>query len=328
MNRRTRMFVSLTACLALLILAGAGQAATPKRLLTKYQPVTYFTSNEDFRPTTVDSFVADATLERFSPACQCFVVVDPDPAVTSLPSSGAGWRLNQQPCSPVLGLEGEACYAAAWSSQDPPGTVYGRVARTEGKTVVQYWYFYYDDFYSYTSPPSDFIWQAHEGDWEVVNVVLDADENPLYVGYSQHCLGERRAWAKTPRWQGHHPLVYVARGSHANYFEPGVHAWNAACLPSSVLAFFAGAGLPLPDDYAEAGSVAGPAVLGAEATGIQRVTDSAPAWIGFPGTWGELQYLHAPAPIGTVVSGVSPVGPAQHAVWADPVGTLAAWPRG
>jgi hypothetical protein len=30
-----------------------------------------------------------------------------------------------------------------------------------------------------------------------------------------------------------------------------------------------------------------------------------PAWVEFPGSWGELQYFHAPAPIGTVASGSS-----------------------
>jgi hypothetical protein len=71
--------------------------------------------------------------------------------------------------------------------------VYGRVAHENGRIVLQYWYFYYDDVYSYQYPPSNFIWQAHEGDWEVVNVVLTEDEQPLFVVYSQHCL-EPTAW--------------------------------------------------------------------------------------------------------------------------------------
>jgi hypothetical protein len=331
MNRRARLAVGLVTCVAVLALAGAAQAATPARLLEKYQPVTNFTVDEAFRPTTIDTFVADSTLERFDPSCNCFVVVDPDPDPDSLPTSGAGWRLNQQSCSPADGLAGETCYAAAWRSHDAPGTVYGRVVRTDSRIVLQYWFFYYDDFYDYTPTAPDFIWQAHEGDWEVVNVVLDAEEDPLYVGYSQHCLGQRRSWSKTARWRGSHPLVYVAQGSHANYFAAGVHPWNTACLPQSVLDFFRATGLALPNDFS-GGPLAvdsGPEAFGGEVTSIQRVTSSSPGWIAFPGTWGELQYLHAALlPVPTQPSGFSPVGPAQHAVWVDPVGTLASWPRG
>ena len=68
-----------------------------------------------------------------------------------------------------------AALAQAGEAPDRGGnvrTAYGRVLRTGGYTVLQYWYFYYDDVYSYTYPASDFIWQAHEGDWENVDVVL------------------------------------------------------------------------------------------------------------------------------------------------------------
>ena len=105
------------------------------------------------------------------------------------------------------------------------------------------------DFYPYNPLTPDVIWQAHEGDWEVVNVALSRqDEEPLYVGYSQHCNGRTRAWSQTPRWRGHHPVVYVALGSHANYFTQGEHVFDEACLPAPVLAFFAQTGLPLPRD--------------------------------------------------------------------------------
>jgi hypothetical protein len=44
----------------------------------------------------------------------------------------------------------------------------------------------------------------------------------------------------------------------------------------------------------------------------------------------EFQLLHAIGlpPPDPRISGFSPVGPAQHAVWADPLGTLATWPPG
>jgi hypothetical protein len=96
-----------------------------------------------------------------------------------------------------------------------------------------------------------------------------------------------------------------------------------------VLAFFRQAGLPLPTDYKGTASSSGPAALGSETTSIARIADGSPSWVSFPGTWGELQYLHAdPLGSGASPSGTSPVGPAQHAVWSDPLTTMASWPTG
>jgi hypothetical protein len=62
---------------------------------------------------------------------------------------------------------------------------------------------------------------------------------------------------------------------------------------------------------------------------VRRISARHPEWVRFPGFWGELEYLHAPAPIGTfTLGGASPVGPAFHAVWTDPLGTIAGWPAG
>jgi hypothetical protein len=321
--------VGLAVVLAWVMPAAAASAATAERLLHKYQPVTYFAQGEAFRPTTVETFVADSTLERFVPQLGGWAPVDPAPTVDSLPTSGAGWRLNERYCSPTAGSGGAACYAAAWSAHDAPSTVYGRVARLDTRTVLQYWFFYYDDFYPYSPLAPDFIWQAHEGDWEVVNVVLSRqDDEPLYVGYSQHCSGQTRLWSATPRWRGHHPVVYVALGSHANYFSPGEYVFDVACLPAPIVAFFQQAGLPLPHDHVTKAAAAGPYAFGAESTDVVRVTEPTPHWMSFPGNWGELEYVYAPSPVGTQVLGQSPPGPAMHAVWADPLGTLASWPSG
>jgi hypothetical protein len=173
-------------------------------------------------------------------------------------------------------------------------TVYGRVAHDDGRIVLQYWYFYYDDVYSYQYPLSNFIWQAHEGDWEVVNVVLSEDQQPLFVGYSQRCLGQR--------------------GSHANYFTAGVHPINLACVPPAALAILGQLGLPSPADYAFAGETTGPRAAEGPTTSIHRIEDDHPKWVSFPGFWGELQYFYGPGQIGTVPFGTSPQGPVYHAV--------------
>ena len=189
----------------------------------------------------------------------------------------------------------------AWCTAAPHGR--------RNTTILQYWYFYYDDFYSYNYPPDDFIWQAHEGDWEAVTILVPrGSEHPRWVGYSQHCTGERRSWSDTPRWHGStHPVVDVGIGSHANFFTSGDHPIAVQCIPPQAVAFLQSQGLALPDDHTHPGQAYGPAhAAGVTPTAVVRVRATRPAWMRFAGTWGEYQFFHGPNPISTVVSGLLP----------------------
>jgi len=319
--------VVLSALTGFTATAAGGPATPDARLLALYQPVTQFDPLEQFLPTKVESFITDSDLEQLT-GSGAWTVVKSHPAPGDLPGPGSGtWRLNEDACTPAAPLGGLACYSAAGDHGGGGSTVYGRVAREDGEIVLQYWYFYYDDVYSYTYPPADFIWQAHEGDWENVDVVLAGDKQPLFVGYSQHCSGQRRVWVDTPRLDGTHPIVHVAIGSHANYFDAGTHSINVDCIPAQAIAILVAMGLPLPVDYAFAGPMAGPPGSGGDVTPIHQIGDGDSSWVQFPGSWGELQYFHAP-PVGTVSSGTSPAGPAYHSEWTDPLGTLATWSVG
>jgi hypothetical protein len=309
--------------------AATAATATPDvRLLATYEPVMQFDPLEQFLPTKFESFITDADLEQLT-GPGSWSVLQANAAPGDLPGPGSGaWRLNEDACTPAAPLGGLACYAAAGNHGGGGPTVYGRVVHEDDGIVLQYWSFYYDDVYSYAYPPSDFIWQAHEGDWESVSVVLSGEEQPLYAGYSQHCLGQRRDWADTTRFDDTHPIVHVAIGSHANYFTAGTHPINVACVPAQAVAILRAMGLPLPVDYAFAGPTAGPPDSGASVMPIEEIGDDGASWVEFPGFWGELQYFHAPAPIGTVPFGTSPVGPAFHPEWTNPLATLATWPAG
>ena len=87
-------------------------------------------------------------------------------------------------------------------------------------------------------------------------------------------------------------------------------------------------GLPLPVDYAFDGPMLGPPGLPGATMPIHQIEDGHPDWVSFPGFWGEGDYLQLPRPIGLIRIGTSPVGPAYHAVWLDPLATLATWPEG
>ena len=319
-----KLFVFAAGAVAALALAGTAPAAgsTPK-LLKKFQPVLVFHPDEEFQPTTVESFIRDSDLEAAT-SPTTWTVVNPSPTPDDLPTSSPPiWRLNQQPCFAGAPLGDLPCYVVG-ASDEPGVTVYGRVVKDGKSIVLQYWLFYYDNLYRYPFLPLGAIWQSHEGDWEVVNVVLTNQKRPVAVGLSEHCSGETRAWAETERRDGH-PAVYVALGSHANYFEAGLHEFEQECLPAQVIAFFQQAGLPLPADVAAPGPVAGPKRLGVQPASIATIAEGSPRWVAFPGFWGELEYFSAPAPIGTVPFGTSPVGPAFHEVWQEPLATMDGW---
>lgn len=97
-------------------------------------------------------------------------------------------------------------------TQHPYGpAVYGRYVEDDSGPSLQYWYLcLYNDFRN-----------NHEGDWEMVTIELSGDGSPLRAGYSIHDGGSVRNWADVAKDEpgGSHPLLYVARGSHAGYFS-------------------------------------------------------------------------------------------------------------
>ena len=64
-----------------------------------------------------------------------------------------------------------------------------------------------------------------------MNVVLDADEQPLEAAYSQHSSGRRLAWAAVGKRAGHAPRRLVALGSHANFAPEPTAARSGADRP-------------------------------------------------------------------------------------------------
>jgi hypothetical protein len=293
--------------------AAADDELSPADLLALYQPITVFDATEAFAPTSVEDFLDDADLLRATDGS--FAPVESSPA--GLPVRGDGWRLDHRGCSPAGGLSSVACYRAA---EHGPSTVYGRYDVRAGAIVLQYGLFYNDNFWSLQYPPSAFAWQAHEGDWEVVTVVLDEEQRPVEAAYSQHCTGERRAWANVQKQAGTHPVVYVATGSHANLFAPGVHPISLSCYPAQIRSILQQNGITPFDFLIVPGRTLGPG-----STALERIHDNSPRWLRFPGTWGETQYIRIPPPVGpgTVPFGTSPTGPQDHDVWIDPLGTIA-----
>ncbi len=100
---------------------------------------------------------------------------------------------------------------------------YARVVQGRGinsdRFLLQYWYaYFYNDF-----------WNTHEMDWETVMLVfklVNGEPRPAVCVYSAHFGGHWLPWSKVEKVNTEfkkvadstHPVVYVANGSHANYF--------------------------------------------------------------------------------------------------------------
>ena len=292
--------------------AGAEPRTTPSlgTLLARHTPVLVLHPDESFEPVAVDGFLADSDLERKTASGW-------ELEAGSLPAGGAGLRLDQRACSPVDGLAATPCYAATEATHGGTPVVYGAAFRTRDRIDLQYWLWYpYDDF-SPAYPANDF-WQAHEGDWESVSVILDRAGNPLTVAYSQHRKGRRRAWAQAPK-RGLRPLVYVGLGSHANFFGPGEHPLDPRTVDPALIAILKAYGVAIPADHTARGRVVHPRVV--------RISATSPSWMTFAGAWGETGYLHAPGNE-PIPAGAGPRGPAFHAQWRHPVAEVLSWPRG
>ena len=159
--------------------------------------------------------------------------------------------------------------------------VYGHTqADSTGRVWLQYWYFYlYND--------AGFAGNIglHEGDWEMVQLRMAVDEPDLAL-YAQHNYCERRDWSEVNR-DGTAPIVYPGRGTHASYFEPGLHKtavwWDIV-----------------------------DGLRPAPASRLVVLDDNPPGWLGWPGRWGATQ------PRIPAIDSWSPVGPARHGQWNDP----------
>ncbi len=148
-----------------------------------------------------------------------------EPSITDLRRwSQCVYYLDVADLDPKINTLGEykAVYEPVKAGYRP--TIYTRVKEGTDYTVIQYWLFYYfNDWRNF-----------HEGDWEMVQLnfpgyttkeLLESEKSPVFAAYSQHQAGQRMSW-KDMRAEGMvmaetHPVVYVARGSHANYFSPG-----------------------------------------------------------------------------------------------------------
>ncbi|MCK4424929.1 Vps62-related protein, partial [Candidatus Bathyarchaeota archaeon] len=175
------------------------------QLASKYAPYLHFVAGEKFFPTNVSYHINNSVL--FLKSDDSNILVDSSPTIVSISFyQGGDYFLND-----TLGGFEEIAEDYGQKRESLGYTVYARVTKSMEHFVVQYWFFY-------AFNPGTL--NQHQGDWEMVEIILDSDETPLYATYSQHFSGEKAFWSNVEKVDETHPRVYVALGSHANYFRP------------------------------------------------------------------------------------------------------------
>jgi hypothetical protein len=199
-----------------------------------------------------------------------------------------------------------------------PTAVYGSerpfVGDNDSYRLLQYWFLY---------PYNDFVGNRHEGDWEMIQIVLDEvtkkpRKDKPSITYSQHDGGKTRYWddQAVERIDENHPVVYPSRGGHANYFQKGVKHINA-CMEDTidpVLALVPKAMWNAPHDF-QGLPAKEYALIPMPVDDEKRNT-----WVYWRGHWGkigELTPLSDIPFIGYPVDG--PTGPGRKTQWKEPI---------
>jgi hypothetical protein len=288
-------------------LAGAARAQAEEDLAERYAPVVRLVEQEEecghgepYEPIDIDAILDEDTVSLRGPWKS-------NDLVTIAPS---GDELGRGLYEYNLDFPGDAlnpgCDYERWARRVTEGTeptVYAHVATEAAypdRLALQYWFYY---------PFNDWN-NLHEGDWEMIQLVFPAstpeealETEPLEVGYSQHEGGERAEWGdeKLDVVDRTHPVVYPAAGSHANFFDEGLHLGRSA------------------EQGVGCDDTTGPSV---ELRPVARSIPSDPEagrqafpWIAFEGRWGERQQAFYNGP----------TGPNLKTQWTEPITWSEGW---
>lgn len=221
-------------------------------LAATYSPVLRFSIDERTFPTDVGYFIERSHLIDRSRA-----IIAEHPSSDDLSLAGQGMYLDN-----YLGSGDDLGVITAYENDISivQSTVYIRIVEGDGRVALQYWMFYIFNLGTFNS---------HEGDWEMVQVVLDREDLSLHsVVLSQHHGYGQVDWAKGVEAEnGTHPVVIVSCGSHANYFPGTMNILAGDIIDGSGERWE-------PQDY-----VLIP--IGEEWSG------HVPEWLLFQGHWGE-----------------------------------------
>ena len=244
---------------------GPRPAASAVQLAAEYAPVLRLASGERYRPLRLEDYLSTAVLRSGFPPHG--TLMQTQPTLFSLPVTTAPTYLDIHGADPNAHPANYVTIEQQLQAARPRPTVYFHLAYqpSKGRVAIEYWLLYLsNDFYD-----------EHEADWEGVTVVLE-NSAPLGAAYSQHQGRKWIAWSALSK-SGAHPIVYVARGSHAGYPNAGRYSirvcwtkYGRHCSPT-----------PRVDDASGGGSTLAPAAYDLQSF----------AGTGYTGSWGSGNYI-------------------------------------
>jgi len=264
--------VILIVCVGLLVstnILGGIVSADDQSLAEQYAPILYFESGEQCYPVDVSYALKNSVLNQVgNPTPILFAPVN---ASLLAGYTSETYYLDNQQGTVAVGDNGiENNYQSEMTQLG-----YKVYAHVDSATnTIQYWF-----FYAFNGGDLN----RHEGDWEMVQVVLSAGQ-PTQVMYSQHYAGQSARWEQVDK-QGDHVKVYVARGSHANYIKPYSGKIGLAS-----------------DSVGDNGKVLHPEQYTIELLGTQP-------WLQFAGHWGWAGADDSQASEAAILGEVGPQGP-------------------
>ncbi|KAF1934080.1 uncharacterized protein M421DRAFT_240 [Didymella exigua CBS 183.55] len=252
----------------------------------RYAPTLYLHSEELYFPTDLTTF-----LEHVTPRANYTPVANaPNPlTLTNLDQLGAAAHLTSND---------DVTTSPAWLSGAAPdshgltaGINCAVIVNTKNDSSADVFYFYFYAFNPGTNvfslPFLDF--GNHVGDWEHTMLRFRSPtSSPEAMWYSQHANGQAFRYSAVEKdSDGVRPVVYVAKGSHANYAVAGTHSH---VIPNLNLPFGA------LQDYTDKGRRWDP--IGSSwvyeydaGSGAFTALNGGPVeWLSFKGKWGDEAY--------------------------------------
>ena len=248
-------------------------------IIQDYAPILYFEMEETCYPINVSYSIANSHLYYFTGETPRLVYANVTADILATYSNDQNYYLDNQLGTPI----DSGIIDQYHKIMDKLGyTIYARVVDIDSRIILQYWMFYVFN---------KGVLNQHEGDWEMIQIIFQ-DDKPTKVMYSQHYSGQQASWEQVEK-DGNHIHVYVARGSHANYFRSYAGKLGAA------------------EDYvASNGKILYPSQYD-----IVNLTNQ--SWLFFSGRWGEINSYED-----IFYGSAGPFGPMYKnngAIWNNPI---------
>ena len=264
------------------------QQPSDLELAQAYAPLLYFHPNEGYRPQPIEVMLDRARLRQTIAGVEATIkdTITAGDLADAPPDSYIDLWYGQDYTSGYLNYTAHSSYYELNGLRDNyPITTYARIYRApDGRVAIQFWlFYYYNDWYN-----------KHEGDWEMIQVDLDAAGQPAQAVYAQHHGGTKRPWDAVDKVDGTHPRAYVAQGSHATYFAGDTIYPQGADIGNRRI-----------EVYDRTGSV------GPVKPAIQLIAQEETPWLRFAGNWGERAIGDLSGPTGP---------PSKGTQWSDPFG--------